>query len=228
MKKWLAALLMLLLALPLAAQADTFNANYAVAYMDARFECGCTRGGSGTMISRYGLVTAAHNLYCYQHSQPVKSCNFYFGAKSAGSCWYEYSGGFRYRVYETFPNGYSDENDIGYVIFETPVGNETGWFAWRVADDQYLNEEYTHVLSYNGSRHMDSIFDVQYVLNSKQVYWNGWISGTEGGPVYFWYEGMEYPEVIAVYTCHDNSGNGYGRRLTQDIYKDMKADGAFD
>lgn len=229
MKKRIAALVLALLltALPLTSLAGTFQASRAIAYMESRFTCGCSRGGTGTMIGRFGLITAAHNLYCHQHAKPLQSCNFYFGAKSAGSCWYQYTGRFNYRVYDTFVNGYSSKNDIGYVIFETPVGDETGWFACRVGDDHYLNEEFTHVYSYDNKRHLDALFEIQYVLDSYQIYWNGWLSGAEGGPVYFWYEGMEYPEVIAVYTSHDNQGNGYGRRLTQNVFNDMRAEGAF-
>lgn len=213
--------------LPLIASAATFEPSRAIAYMEAKFTCGCERGGSGVMIGRYGLLTAAHNLYCQNHGKQLKYCNFYFGAKSANSCWYKYSGNFHYRVYETFKNGYSSENDIGYVIFDSAVGKETGWFACRVGSDSYLNEEYTHIDTYDFNRHLQSLFSIQYVRGSKQIYWDGWISGAEGGPVYFWSEGMEYPEVIGVYTSHDSNGNGYGRRLTNDVFKDMQAEGAF-
>ena len=229
MTKKIAALVLalVLLALPLTSLAASFDASHPVAYMDSHFTCGCSRGGTGVMVGRYGLLTAAHNLYCPDHGCPLKYCNFYFGAKSANSCWYEYTGKFNYRVYDTFANGYNSQNDIGYVIFETAVGNETGWYACQVGSDHYLNEEFTHVLSYDKNRHLQSLFEIQYVRNSKQIYWSGWLAGTDGGPVYFWSEGMEYPEVIAVYTSHDSQGNGYGRRLTQDVFNDMRAEGAF-
>lgn len=220
-------LLAVLFLLPLTSFADNFNLSHPIAYMDSHFTCGCSRGGSGTMITRYCLVTAAHNLYCPEHGKPLKYCNFYFGAVSANSCWYKYDGKFTYRVYDTFANGYSSENDIGYVVFETPVGKETGWYGSIAGDDHYLNEEFTHVLNYNSQRKLESIFEIQYVLSDKQIYWKGWLSGTDGGPVYFYNEDLDYPQVVAVYTSHDSQGNGYGRRLTEDIYNDMRADGAF-
>ena len=218
---------LLLLAAPLVSRAATFDEAHAIAYMESSFTCGCSRGGSGVMVGRYGLLTAAHNLYCHEHAKPLKYCNFYFGAKSAGSCWYKYTGKFNYRVYDTFANGYNSRNDIGYVIFDTPVGNETGWFGCRVGSDSYLNEEFTIVSSYDSKRHLQSLFEIQYVYDSYQLYWSGWLSGSEGGPVYFWEECMEYPEVVAVYTSRDNNGNGYGRRLTQNVFNDMRAEGAF-
>ncbi len=225
MKRMLTLMLTILLfLLPLAA-----NAEHAVAYMDSRFTCGCSRGGTGTMIGRYGLITAAHNLYCPDHGKPLKTCDFYFGANSPNSCWYKYDGKFLYRAYETFQNGYNARNDIGYVVFDAPVGDETGWFGTIVGNDYDLNQEFTHVLNYDRKRHLQSIFEVQYVLDSTQIYWAGWINGTEGGPVFFNNEGLDFESyVVAVYTSHDQEGNGYGRRLTNNVIQDMRADGAFD
>lgn len=139
-KRMTALLLAVLLLLPLAAFADNFDLHHPVAYLDARFTCGCQRGGTGTMVGRYGLITAAHNLYCPEHGKPLKTCDFYFGAVSRNSCWYRYDGRFNYTVYDTFQNGYRAENDIGFVIFETPVGNETGWYACMVGTDHDLHE----------------------------------------------------------------------------------------
>lgn len=229
MKKRMAAMILalVLILMPLASLADSFNYLHPIAYMDSHFTCGCSRGGSGVMIGRYGLVTAAHNLYCHTHGKPLKYCNFYFGAKSVNSCWYQYSGNFHYTVYENFSNGYQSKNDIGYVIFDYPVGKETGWYGYLVGTDYDLNEEYTHVEAYDSKRHIQSVFSVQYVASDTEIYWDGYTSGAEGGPVYFWYEGMEYPQVVAVYTSHDSDGNGYGRRLTKQVINDMRADGAF-
>ena len=229
MKK-LAALLMalLLIALPLAVTADSFNHHYPVAYMDIRFTCGCQRGGTGTMVGRYGLLTAAHNLYCHVHGKPLKTCDFYFGATSRNSCYYRYQGKFTYTAYDTFQNGYRAENDIGYVIFESPVGNTTGWYACMVGSDHDLHEEFFNVSAYDGNRKLDSFYDIQYVYNDKLLYWSGWLSGGEGGPVFFSQnEDFDYPTVTAVYISHDSDSYGYGRRLTLDVFNAMKAAGAF-
>lgn len=220
-------LMLILLALPLITRADSFNPNHAIAYMESKFQCGCSRGGTGAMIGRRGLITAAHNLYCHQHGRGLKYCNFYFGAKGQNSCWYEYSGNFTYRVYDTFASGYSSENDIGYVIFDSAVGDQTGWFGWMTGYDSDVNMEFMNILSYDFKRHVQNLYEIGYVLDSNELYWYGYINGAEGGPVYLSGEGMDY-HVVAVYTSHDFSGNGYGRRLTYDIINDMRADGAFD
>lgn len=219
------ALLLILLVTPLTSLAAKFNPDHAIAYLESKFTCGCSRGGSGAMIGRRGLVTAAHNLYCPEHGKPLKYCNFYFGAKSVNSCWYQYSGNFTYRVYDNFSGGYSSVNDIGYVIFDSAVGDETGWFGWMTGYDSDLDEEFMNMLTYDNRRHLQNVFDVVHILSDKQMKWRGWISGTDGGPVYYSGEGDYY--VVAVYTSHDNSGNGYGRRLTSDVINDMTAEGAF-
>lgn len=231
MQKKMMALLLAFLLLPLAAMAADFDIGHTIAYMDAHFTCGCSRGGSGTMISRYGLVTAAHNLYCHQHSKPLKYCNFYFGARSAGSCWYEYSGKFTYRVYDTFQNGYDSRNDIGYVVFQSPVGDETGWCGYATYDNRSLHGDDIKICTYDYSRHLVHDFSMIYKdRDSNEAYWLDWIYGTEGGPVCIEH-GDEYsnPRVVAVYTSHrsDGEGHGYGRCLTSDILRDMREDGAF-
>ena len=219
-------LLLVLLALSCVSYADTFDPTHATAYMEIKFQCNCTRGGTGAMIGRRGLVTAAHNLYCHQHGKGLKYCNFYFGAKGENSCWYKYSGNFTYSVYNTFANGYSSANDIGYVVFDSPVGDQTGWFGWITGHDSDVDMEFMNVLSYDSRRHIQNAYDVGYLTGTNQVYWYGYISGSEGGPVYLSGEGMGC-HLVAVYTSHDSNGNGYGRRLTSDIINDMRADGAF-
>lgn len=228
MKKPIALVMcLLLLALPLVSQAATFDTSHATAYTYSRFSCGCTMGGSGAMVGRYGFLTAAHNLYCHLHGQPLKTCDFYFGAKSVNSCWYKYDGKFTYWAYDTFRNGYDSANDIGFVIFETPVGDETGWFGTWAGTDSEMDQEFTHVLSHDANRHLQSLFEVQYVYDANQLYWKGLINGTSGGPVYLWEEGYDYPWVVGVYTSYDENGNSYARRLTLDVFEDMKANGAF-
>lgn len=227
MKRILTLMLAILLfLLPCAATAEH---EHAVAYMEIRFSCGCNRGGTGTMVGRYGLITAAHNLYCHEHGSPLKRCDFYFGATSLDDCWYEYNGAFRYWAYDTFRNGYDSDNDIGYVVFPSPVGDETGWFGCKVMNNEDLNGKITQELSYNKNRELQKRYRVLRVLGSKQINWGDGSDGTEGGPIVFASNGQDGgPYVVAVYTSHDDEGKGYGRRLTNDIFRDMRSNGVFD
>lgn len=228
MPKKLIALLLLvvLVTMPFVTYAGTFDPNHAIAYLESKFQCGCTRGGTGAMIGRRGLITAGHNLYCHNHGVGLKYCNFYFGARGANSCWYQYSGKFTYRVYDTFSNGYNAQNDIGYVVFDGPVGDQTGWFGWMTGYDDDVNMEFMNLLNYDARRHLQNVYDVGYIRSDKLLHWRGYISGTEGGPVYISSEDRQ-SYVVAVYITTDSSGNGIGRRLTSDVINDMKAAGAF-
>ena len=120
-------------------------------------------------------------------------------------------------------------NDIGYVVFDSAVGDSTGWFAWCAGSDSYLNEEFTNIYNYSERGKLQDYYEVQYVANSKQLCWDGFIGyeAGEGGPVFFSHEGLDYPQVIGVYTHYDLSGMSYGRRLTSDVTNDMRADRAF-
>ena len=231
-KQILALLIVVMVMLTAVAQAETFNGLHATAFMDIKFNCGCTRYGTGTMIGRYGLVTAAHNLYCHIHGQGLKSCSFAFGSKSLNSAWYRYSGKFKYWAYDTFQNGYSSVNDIGYVIFDKAVGDETGWYGWLAGSDFDLNWESVSVYAYNNKAKLDGLFaQEEEVIDDSRVRLEGYLSGSEGGPIIVEYGGGGNGDsdlrVVAVYTSYDNSGNGYGRRITSNIISDMRAAGAF-
>jgi len=217
---------LMLLAAVLPSSADSFDDHKATAYMNIKFECGCTRTGTGAMIGRHGLITCAHNLICYQHSKWLKSCTFIFGAKSASSGQKKVTSGYTYTVYDTFQNGYSSANDIGYVIFEQPIGDSTGWYAWECGSDEFLNEEYTHVNYYTYNGRYESLFTIQYVENSKELKLDDNPGAGDGAPVYLAYEGLDWPTVVGVYTVGSN-GKGYARRLTKQVGDDMRADGAF-
>ena len=236
MKRMLLLLLVLVtLIAPLTAQAGEFKPERATAYMDIRFECGCQRSGTGAMISRRGLLTAAHNLYCHTHAKPLKTCNFYFGATSKSKCFYQYKGKFQFTVYDTFKNGYNAQNDIGYVVFESNVGEKTGWFGTHVYSDAQINGGIFHIYSYNGNRKWQWSISDPYDVENRVV--NNWliclpvpIDGAAGGPVVSlpWDENDDsYGPVVGVYTSKDSSGRAYARRLTQDIFNDMKAAGVF-
>ena len=222
----IAVVMLVLLAAVLPSYAASFDDHKATAYMNIKFECGCTRTGTGAMIGRRGLITCAHNLICFQHSKWLKSCTFIFGAKSANSGQKKVTSGYTYTVYDTFENGYSGENDIGYVIFEQPIGDSTGWYAWQVGSDEFLNEEVTHVNYYTYNGRFNELFTIQYVSNSKQLKLDDNPGDGDGAPVYLAYEGLDWPTVVGVFTTGGN-GKGYARRLTNQVADDMRAAGAF-
>lgn len=220
------AALLLILAVLLAVfpvSAASFDDHVATAYMYVKFDCGHTRCGTGAMIGRRGLITCAHNLYCSTCGRALKTCEFVFGAKSPNSGQKKYNSGFTYRAYDTFSGGYSAENDIGYVIFNKPVGDSTGWYGYSVASDSSLDGKYANVNYYTDRGRFRNMYTGMHVLNSNKLTLDQRIYDCEGGPVCIndW-------QVVAVYTSYNNNGNGVARRLTKQVIEDMKMQGAFD
>lgn len=223
MKRLLVLLLAVILLVPaVSASAADFDKRTPSAYMSMEFQCGCKSSGTGVMIGRYGLLTAGHNLYCRYHGKGLKSCIFLFGATSTYVGKRKYYNGFRYVVYDTFRNGYSPDHDIGYVIFKYDVGKNTGWYGSRVASDSELKNAAAHIVHYNSSGRFNDIMTTLKVNSGNLLTCNDYPNSNTGGPVYLWQNDMPY--VVGVLTARD----GYIRRFTQQIYNDMRNDGAFD
>lgn len=208
------------------ATAASFDPHRATAYMDIQFECGCRRSGTGAMVGRYGLITCAHNLCCFEHCKWYKSITFVFGAKSASSGRKKVSSGFDAWAYDTFADGYKSENDIGYVIFHKPVGDSTGWFATQVASDRELDFTFVRVYHYNKGRYA-TIDQLMNVMSDQQCVIDSYPAGGDGAPVAVVTSGDDYYTVTGVYTNHSSAGEGFVRRLTNKVFNDMKSDGAF-
>ena len=225
MKKMAGIILALALLFGVSAQAATYTnmRQTAVAYMEIKFECGCTRVGLGTMVAPNGMVTAAHNVICSKHNQQLETCNFYFGYYSKNDCFYKYNGSFSYTWYSDFSNGYKSADDIAFVKFPTNIGNTTGWYASSVESDSDLEWEHCYAKGYRNGQAVND-WGLISVVNDKQIKWTrseSFQGACEGGPLYYDYEGLEYPVLVAVYTSFAGD-TGYARRLTGNIIKDMR------
>lgn len=230
MKKHLIVIILviLLVMLPIISIA-AFNPEHCVAYMTGKYECGCDLNGTGAMIGRYGFVTAANVFYCPTHGDSVKYCNFLFGAKGQNSAYYRYTGGFSYCTYADFSRGYryGDSNDIAYVIFKSPVGDEVGHFGWMTGNDSIVGGRNYNIYAYDATGHLKTHNSYGLLYNDNELVWEGWpVNGTKGGPVFIKYDGNYY--VVGVYTYHESLENCFGRRITSAITRDMKNDGAFE
>lgn len=231
MKKRILLLMMTLMLFlsPLTAQAASFNRERATAYMNITFQCGCRRGGTGAMVSRKALLTAGHNLYCHKHGKPLKNCTFSFGCTSKTKCAYQYKGKFRFWVYDTFQGGYNSQNDIGYVIFNENVGDKTGWFATQVPSRQLIENNAFFFHAYDSNLKLQRLGELPYMVDNidLEIWIPNFITGMSGGPVTLAVEDHEIPPVVGVYTSTNNYNKSYARLLTDDVFMDMKENGAF-
>ena len=221
-----AALVLLLSAFPGTGRAASRSGMpySAVAYMEIEYACGCSFAGTGTMVSRYALLTAGHNLLCKDHNREARTIEFWFGYTSKSDYHYRYQGKFTYRYYCDFSNGFSSADDIGYVIFKKGVGRHTGWFGtkWYGSADE-MDGLAVRTLGFK-SGSLKTASGSLTVKSERQVTIpkNGSL-GAEGGPVYY-RDGSVY-RLVAVYTSYSDS-EFFCRRLTEKIISDMTADGA--
>ena len=223
----LICLLLIAIALPAAASPKDYP-DSAIALMDIKFKCNCSRTGAGVMVGRRGLLTAGHNLICATHGKGASTIRFRFGVKAANDCLLSVSSGWTYWYYTDFTDSsgkvsYDSKWDIGYVRFDKNVGDTTGWYGTMAPSDHDLSWEYFHLTSYAGTSicyeysTVDPIDSYRFTFNrmSTSIY--------EGAPIFVQDEGS-YPTVLGIYTSH-SSDKSYARRLTNQIIADMRSDG---
>ena len=199
----------------------------AIAYMEVFAKCGCNWTGSGCMVGPKGLITAAHCLVCPKHHAGPARVDFYFGYQSDGSYLYKNEGDFYYWYGTDFSetNGeYTDESaewDYGYVLFNERVGDVTGWFGMQVLTDSHMTDTCMTIAGYRDGY-------LKYHYGMPDIYTPNVISikadavaGNSGGPVFFNENGWPYVTSIYVAATDDNN---YARRITPELFVDMKKD----
>lgn len=223
-------LLAVLLICPLLSGAETVTADSRIVALHSHFECGCEATKDGVMISEYGLVTKSNALYCATHGKKYTHITFYFGYVGDGKAVYQYDGEFKAHAYETFEGGYIQENDIGYVKFFEPVGDETGWYAVKAPSDQDLSGA---ALSYRINR-ITGIEEQPistFTVTDKKFIYIPYTEGIASGlPVILPYEYAGDGYVVGIINSYVNTDTEQHcniRRITSRVYNDMLSDGLF-
>ena len=216
----LAAVVTLLPFTALAGSGYTEFPKSAIAYMEIKYRCGCTRVGTGAMICANGLITAGHNLVCEKHHKTAKNIVFYFGYKSKSNYFYKYDDECSYWYFDSFKNGYQSKDDIGYVRFKRDVGKTTGWFATRYAGDAEFKGKSCRIGAYSSSGSLtihSATLSVSssklFTFNKKELPYGG-----EGAPIFIYRNNVA--TLVGVYNSH-TSTKCVGRRLTQGVFDDM-------
>lgn len=227
MKRKMTVLIVMILLLCGALSAADAKTSEGFVLIRAKFKCGCSRDGMGTMIADNGLVTAAHNIVCHKHNRDLKECNFFFGwdGKTYSK---KYNGYYSYRWYSDFSNGFNSSYDLAYVVFKNKAVND--YFDYGVVTDSY-DYEYTirtiKVYGYNGGRLMEDWGSITYHESTNEISWpmsSSFKECVSGGPIMYSITGSEQ-HVMGVYTSI--SGNtAYGSPLTPQLIVEMIEDGA--
>ena len=191
------------------------------------YECGCTDSSYGVMVSRNGLITRAVTIYCPRHGQKYSRLEFFFGFVNDELFAARYDGDFSFTAYEQFKKGYEKENDIAFIRFAEPVGDETGWYACKAASDKELKKSHLVLRLDTVRGRIQADAPSVKVLNKKFLSYT-YMKGTASGVPTLIEDGDGNRTVIGICTAYDPEDNvGYIRRITSRVYNDMKADGLF-
>ena len=194
-----------------------------IAQITTDYACGCHREKLlGTMVGPEGMVVPAAALYCPTHGKRFVSVRFRFGVRADGSVFLDYGSEFTFIAYENFENGFNAENAVAYVKFPIAIGNMTGWYDCKAATDKQLKAQplrlrfvsennATLELEIRGTPESETMLSVSRTPNV-----------TSGCPV-FLSAAQGDPVLVAIVTG-ENDEEEQCRRITKDIYNDMKKD----
>lgn len=194
----------------------------AIAYLKVKGQCGCDWTGSGFMVGKSGMVTAAHCLVCKTHNQWVKGMTMYFGYRNDKNYAYRYNEQFTYwygvNPYAT--GRYSETNDYAYIKLNKNVGEQVGSFGIRYAqpsqDGQVYNlAGYRHGVLKTSSGTVSVYNDLlfKYVIDTEP--------GNSGCPVF----DNEY-YAVGINVSHSDTSN-YAHRFPSYLVTEMRNNGIF-
>ena len=193
----------------------------AIANILGTYKCGCTMQGTGFMVGKDTLMTAAHCLVCQKHNEWAKTLDFYFGFKNRSNYLYSYNGRWTGYVNTTFPNGYHSDNDWGYIRFEKNVGDSTGWFGMKFLTDREIERGWYYVAGYKDNLLKYDIATMT-ALSSNQVNLDADVlPGNSGSPIF----DKEY-YVVALWTSFTDTEN-FAHRMTTEIYNKLHSEGVY-
>lgn len=194
----------------------------AIAYLKVKGKCGCNWTGSGFMVGKSGMVTAAHCLVCKVHNQWVKGMTMYFGYRSDKNYLYRYNEQFTY-WYGTNPYStgrYSEVNDYAYIKLNKNVGDKVGNFGIRYARPSQDGQVY-NLAGYRNGVLKESNGRVTVIDDKLLKYGIDTEPGNSGCPVF---DDEYYAVGINV---SQNDLYNFAHRFPADLVREMERNGMF-
>ena len=230
MKKTITLLLVFMLTAVILLSAATAIADFtrapkdnAIAYITTTYKCGCVRAGTGTMISRYAMLTAAHMLFCPEHMQANEKIDILFGYQPDGSYFHRNTSQMTSQRYEGFVDKYNAEVDIAYIAFKDPVGDLTGWYPCEaISSFDQINGKVCTIETYNWTGDLIRGRVVPELAKGHRLRFEGTIYQGHwgGGPL------MVDGKVAGVY-IGNNTENSYAIAMAPEMYNVMDERGLF-
>lgn len=193
----------------------------AIAYIEMKYECGCTGGATAFMVTQNTAMTAAHCVYCYKHDKWARKITFYFGYKSRKNYLYRYKSKWTAWVGTKFPDQtYINTDDWALVKLNKKVGEKTGWLGMRFCSDDELMGKTLCLAGFGGEDKLRSCWGKVTEVKEKTVgYDMDMLPGNSGSPVF------DEDDYVYAINTNQNPAVNWGRRLTPEIRQTMEKNG---
>ena len=186
----------------------------AIAFMEVKGKCGHNWEGSGFMVDKDMLITAAHCIVCPDCGQFAKTADFYFGYKNAKNYYYKYTGNWWAWAGNTFKNKeYTTAGDYAAIKLYKNVGDTTGWFGtwWNIPETSVKNH-FFYAAGYRDKK-------LKYDLGTAEMtgdheflsFQMDTVPGNSGGPIF----DTDYYAIGIIIA--ENPLNNIGHVLTDEV-----------
>lgn len=198
----------------------------AIAYLDFYYTCGCRGDGTGFMVSECCMLAAGHCIVCSIHDEAAYSVTAYFGYSSTSNCLLVATATVNDSVIYYDPqylnSNYNNDYDYGYVVFDTNVGNTTGWFGLAGINDSGLDGLPIQVAGYVGTVLYKSSGEITSLTDARIKYDADMVDGQSGCPVYANFATLGYM-AVGINTDGTNLFNwkNSGWRITSDFIDEL-------
>ena len=181
---------------------------------------GCTAKGTGYMVSKNCMLTAAHCLICTEHGKAAASVRARFGYNTSQNYVATETATPSTHTMYYCPN-YTITNtnaayDYGYIIFNNNLGDTTGWFGMAARTNSVLQNKSVTVCGYENSALKKATGTIGSVLTTNLYYSIDTKPGQSGSPVY-WYDssyGYLSSGIHIEGTTNDDNGYNVAWRIT--------------
>ena len=196
----------------------------AISYLDIDYPCGCTNEGTGFMASKNCMLTAGHYIICPNHGTEASTITAYFGYQSNSNYWFMAVATSSTAVIYHDPEftGSEKNYDYGYVVFNTDVGNTTGWFGLAARNNSTLNGIWISVSGYDQSVLKRSDGTITSVSTKRIKYDADTATTQSGSPVYF--NDPTYGNLVVAIPTHGTdllNWKNSGGRITSEFINEL-------
>lgn len=144
-------------------------------------------GGSGVLVGRQHVVTAAHCLFDREKGRWADTCSIYCGLDDFEAP-YGVAKVVRYYIPREYVKDKNDEFDFALMVLDRPMGLKVGHLGCLFSTDVTMFAEDLNITGYpgdKGGKQMWSKVNKVKAVSGEQLYYDGeTFGGSSGGPVW--------------------------------------------